>query len=99
MREGLGAWVAPHAGKARIEGPLEMAETGGEAMVEILHRHAGAVSPLWARRRLEHGKAESPDFTVELAAGDVVYFVAEKSRAKPEPADRVAWDPVVTYVE
>ncbi|MBM4142450.1 MAG: hypothetical protein FJ225_02480 [Lentisphaerae bacterium] len=93
------AWVAPHDGKVRIEGPIEIADTGGEAMVEILHRHAGAVSPLRARRKLEHGKAESPDFTVELAAGDVLYFVVEKSREQPTPADRVVWDPVVTYVD
>jgi hypothetical protein len=86
------AWEAPHSGKVRIEGTVQVqADSGGSATAVILKN----TLEVWPSRTLKNGAGVSHDSVVDVERGDFLYFIAGKGDWKG--GVKVGWDPVVTF--
>jgi hypothetical protein len=87
-------WRAPHSGKIRIEGTVELAkESPANGVVQIMKNE----SVVWSPRTVDHGKRLAQDVAVKVAKGDAIRFIVRKSNQ--EANVRMVWDPIVTFIE
>lgn len=86
-------WVAPHAGSVLIEGKVTLDGSSGNgiyAMIVMNQKEA------WPSRLINGDKEQSHHMTVTVDTGDTIDFVAKRNGENP--AEKVIWDPVITYV-
>jgi hypothetical protein len=91
-------WVAPHAGTVRIEGNLgiEWSSDGATAGITLNG------TQLWPEHSLPDKLPVSHDLTAKVNQGDSICFVVRKNNPDNRTdvnADRVTWDPVITYTQ
>src|ERR1035437_8173947 len=87
-------WVAPHDGRIRLAGLVEVKEAGGNGIYAKILKNTAAV---WPERLVTHGKKESHDNTILVKKGDSICFTVKRNGEKP--AEKAFWDPVITYVD
>jgi hypothetical protein len=94
-KDAVRKWVAPHAGKIRIEGLVQQMATGGsnQTEVKILHNLTSA----WGPNTVTSITSASHDFNLDVAQGDSISFQCHVSAAYTG-SDSVNWDPVITYL-
>ena len=51
----------------------------------------------WPRKLINRSKEQSHDITLAVNKGDTICFVVKRNGEKP--AEKVIWDPVITYVD
>ncbi len=86
-------WIAPHDGKIRIEGNVEIRKEGGSAVAKIMNND----KEIWPSQQVEYQKPASHDFTIHVKKSDTIYFIVGKNGLKN--IERTIWDPVITYEE
>ena len=86
-------WVAPHAGAVRMEGSVSLYSSDGDGIQAMILKNEAEV---WSARIAQDNKLKSYDMTLAVSTGDAIYFIAKRNGE--QPADRAAWDPVITYV-
>jgi hypothetical protein len=87
-------WVAPHDGRIRLEGLVEVRQAGGNGVYAKILKDTAAV---WPERLVTHGNTESHDTTISVKQGDSICFTVKRNGEKP--AEKAFWDPVITYVD
>ncbi len=91
-------WVAPHKGVVRIEGHLGIEWGFDGATARITHNG----TDLWPEHFLPSKSPISHDLSVSVEQGDSICFVVQKFNPNGRTdvnADRVTWDPVLTYTQ
>lgn len=80
-------WVAPRAGKIRIEGNASIQkDSTGKMFVEIKKNN----STSW-NKTITFKKPAPHDFTLQVKKDDPIYFIVKGNNEK------VIWDPAITY--
>ena len=99
-RDAVRKWVAPHGGIVRIEGTATVSQAGGDASLLSVWLNS---DKLWPEKPSASGEPSTHDLKVTVIQGDAIAFVVarkesgQKSTA-PE-ANKVFWDPVITYTQ
>ena len=86
-------WVAPHDGKVRIEGRLEIEKKDGAGVYAGILKNA---SEAWPSRLVTFGTAAAHDLTIDVSKGDAVCFVVKRNGLSA--GEKVFWDPAITYL-
>ena len=99
-RAAVRKWVAPHGGKVRIEGTVKGHEAVADGVVFSLWLNS---EKIWPHAEMIARQSASHDLNATVIEGDTLAFVVADKNAGQRTADpeanKVTWDPVITYVE
>jgi len=87
-------WVAPRDGRIRLEGFVEVKKAGGSGVYAKIVRNA---TEAWPERLVTYGKRTVHDTTLSVNKGDSFLFIVRRNGEMS--ADKVLWDPVISYVD
>lgn len=87
-------WVAPRAGRIRVEGTVASTGKGSDGVWTSIQINGRT---LWPRQLLKPGQQKSHDMEATVAAGDRIDFVI--GRGGHDSDDRAEWDPTVFYIQ
>ena len=97
-RAAVRKWVAPHGGKVRIEGSVTRHAAIAESVVFSLWLNS---EKIWPHGEMNASRSASHDLNATVIEGDTLAFVvADKNagqRAADPEANKITWDPVITY--
>src|SRR5665647_1127363 len=84
-------WIAPKAGRIRIEGNVEIEKDSTEGISAMIKKNNNTT---WMKT-VEFKKPVSHNFTMEVHNGDAIYFIINAAGKKD--SEKVSWDPAITY--
>ena len=86
-------WVAPHDGKVRIEGRVEIETKGGQGAYAKIVKNG---SEVWPSRLVTFGTVAAHDMTIAVSKGEAICFIVKRNGQKA--GEKVFWDPAITYL-
>jgi len=87
-------WIAPHGGVIRAEGTVSGDDNNS---IKSIWFNSNQV---WPEAAALHGESVSHDLTLTVIQGDaVVFVVAGKDSSQNTQANKVRWDPVITFTQ
>jgi hypothetical protein len=87
-------WIAPHGGVIRVEGTVSGDNDNSTKSIWLNSNQ------VWPEAAAIHGESLSHDLKLTVIQGDaVVFVVAGKDSTPNAPANKVRWDPVITFTQ
>ncbi len=88
-------WLAPHVGRIRIEGTLEIEKDSSAVAMAIIIKNKKFA---WQAQMVKFATPPvSHDFILKVKKGDAVNFVVKKIKWRDE--EKVIWDPTITFID
>jgi len=94
QRDAVRSWIAPHAGKIRVEGTIALAKRVGEKEAILILKNDRIV---WPTQAMKLAGSVSHDLRLKIRKGDAIHFIARSIQGVE--TGKVIWDPTVTFIQ